>query len=227
MSIAASSVAAYGRAGLVLMQWLDTRGSGHPPVTFLELRIALEQVCSVLGGRCCRGAWLPLFHVRPHVRVSFHACMPIQAYDARRTQSRARDAQHTCSTRHTRRVHTHSCTRMHTHTHTHTRARTQHAHTHAAHTHTRTHARTQGTHTRTHTRTHSHRCTHTQRIRTRSTFTYTAHTCMLTLPSGDGGHSLWAALRCGEGAVPGQPFPEPAELFEGPFLWRGLPGVPD
>jgi len=45
--ITSSNVSAYSRAGLALMQWLDTRGSGHPAVTFLELRNALEQVCLV------------------------------------------------------------------------------------------------------------------------------------------------------------------------------------
>jgi hypothetical protein len=45
VSIAASPVSLYGRAGVALSEWLGSRGSGEPPVTYSELRSALEQVC--------------------------------------------------------------------------------------------------------------------------------------------------------------------------------------
>ena len=59
------------------------------------------------------------------------------------------------------RVHTHTCTHMHTHTHTctHTHART-HTHTHM-HTHAHTHACTH-THAQAHARTHTHTHAHTR-----------------------------------------------------------------
>eukprot|EP00967_Tisochrysis_lutea_P036787 scaffold44341_cov23-Tisochrysis_lutea.AAC.1 len=44
VSMTSSNVADYARAGMALMQWMDSRASGQPPVFFKELHKALQEV---------------------------------------------------------------------------------------------------------------------------------------------------------------------------------------